>query len=410
MKTSRRRFLQLGVAAGLSFGFAPRLLLRPARAQAARRRALVVIFQRGAVDGLNMVVPFTEARYHDLRPNIAVPEPGAGEGAALDLDGRFGLHPAMAVLQPAFAAGELAVVHACGSPDGSRSHFDAQDYMESGYPGIKSYADGWLNRHLQSSPSGSGAIFRALALGNELPLALYGPAEALAISGLNQLRIGRGRAEELVQAAVAQMYVEREDLLGSAVRGSLEAVDLAGGIDDGPPANGATYPAGALGAQLQDVARVIRSGLGLEVAFLSVGGWDTHSNQGGTAGQLPNLLATLARAMAAFRTDLGSLFEDVCVLTTSEFGRTLGENGSLGTDHGHGTAMLVHGGTVKGGRVYGSWPGLGEDDLFEGRDLAVTTDFRTLFAEVIERHLGNPNIAAVFPGFDYGESTRLGLY
>ena len=369
---------------------------------------MVCIFQRGAVDGLNMVVPHGESRYYSLRNSIALPRPGSN-GGVLDLDGFFGLHPSMSALEPMFDDGELAVVHACGSPDETRSHFDAQDYMETGTPGDKTTEDGWINRHLQTIPPSQPTTLRAVAVTGNVPRALAGPESVYAAASLLNLDLGTGRQGDLARAAIDDMYRGRTDLIGQTVEETLDNYAIFTSLGGYTPANGAAYPNGALGRQLREVAQVLKSNLGVEVAFLEVGGWDTHVNEGSNNGQLANLLRTLGDAMAAFRTDMGNRMDDVCLMTMSEFGRTAAENGSGGTDHGHGTAMLALGGTVRGGKVYGDWPGLGSGDLYQGRDLDVTTDFRTFFGEVIERHLGNGDIDAVFPGFDYGGSTRLGL-
>lgn len=408
----RRRFLKGSAIAAASLGLGPRLLLRAARAAVAPDdRVLVAIFMRGAVDGLSMVVPYAEDRYYAARSTIAIPRPGAGDGAAIDLDGFFGLHPAMASLARAFAAGELAVVHACGSPDPSRSHFDAQDYMETGLPGDRTATDGWLNRHLQTAPEPGASSVRAVALSSRMPRTLSGPAPALATTTLSEVAFGPAGQGALARRAVEHMYASRDDLLGDATRDALASLDVFARLDGAPyqPANGAVYPKSELGTQLLEVARTIKGRVGLEIAFLDVDGWDTHALQGGATGQLAGRLAGLADAIAAFRTDLGDEMERVCLLTMSEFGRTLAENGSGGTDHGRGTAMLLLGGTVAGGRVHGAWPGLSPAQLFEGRDLTVTTDFRTLFAEVLTRHLGNEDVASVFPGFAWEPSQRLGV-
>ncbi len=402
---SRRSFLRNGlVAAGVGFG--PRFFLRPAAAESASVRSLVVLFQRGAVDGLNMVVPYDEQRYYDLRPTIAIPQPGQQNGA-LDLDGRFGLHPAMSPLMPAFDAGELAFVHACGSHDPTRSHFDGQDFMEKGTPGSKNGKDGWLNRHLQSAGP-SESIYRGVALSTRMPLILAGEADALAVGNLSQLSLGTGEVGQLIRDTIEGMYGDRDDLPGAVVRDSLEAVAIAGNLDPAQyvPRNGAVYPDTPAGNQLVQIAQVIRADVGMEVAFTDLNGWDTHSQEVGALGVL---LAELAEATAAFRTDLGEDLADVCLVTLSEFGRTAAENGSGGTDHGHGTAMFALGGTVDGGRIYGDWPGLDAADLYQGRDLPVTTDYRTFLSEVIAGHLGNANISEIFPDFDFGAEPTLGI-
>ncbi len=406
---SRRDLLRRTALGAIGLGLGPSFLLRRASARASSR-VLVAIFQRGAVDGLNMVVPHGDADYYRLRRSIGIPPPGE-QGGAVDLDGFFGLHPSLAPLLGPYEAGELAIVHACGSPDPTRSHFDAQDFMETGSPGDKTTREGWLARHLLATGPAPGARLRAVALAGALPRALAGAPDTYAATTLSELALGRSRQAELAVAALERMYRGRGDLLGETVEETLANFDLfaeLGGRDD-PPRNGASYPPGALGAQLREVARVIRAGIGVEVAYLNTSGWDTHANEGGSTGTLAGLLAELAAALVAFRRDLGDAMADVCVLTMSEFGRTAAENGSRGTDHGHGTAMLVLGGTVSGGRVFGRWPGLASDRLFEGRDLAVTTDFRALFGEIVERHLGNPDVASVFPGFAYGADTRPGV-
>lgn len=407
-KINRRQFLTGSVAAATGLGFGPRFLLRDARAQTIPGRVMVCIFQRGAVDGLNMVVPHGESRYYALRNSIAIARPGSNDGA-IDLDGFFGLHPAMSALEPMFDDGELAVIHACGSPDGTRSHFDAQDFMETGTPGDKTTEDGWINRHLQTIPPAQPTTLRAVAVTGTVPRAMSGSESVYAAASLLNLDLGSGHQGELARAAIEDMYRGRTDLIGTTVEETLDNYEIFTSLGGYTPANGAAYPNGDFGRGLREVAQVVKSNLGVEVAFLEVGGWDTHVNQGGSDGQLSNLLRTLADGLAAFRTDMGNAMDDICVTTMSEFGRTAAENGSAGTDHGRGTAMLALGGTVNGGKVYADWPGLSSGQLYEGRDLEVTTDFRTFFAEVVERHLGNDDIATVFPNFDYGPSTRLGV-
>lgn len=403
-KISRRQVLRQGALAAAALGLAPRLVFRAAAAESGRSTALVCLFMRGGVDGLNMVVPHGDPAYHGLRPGIGLPSPGNGEGEVLDLDGFFGLHPALAPLMPAFEAGELAAVHACGSPSPTRSHFDAQNYMETGAPDRKEVREGWLNRHLQGSGSDEPPPFRALAHGGATPLALAGAAPVLAISSLRSTRIGQQRDRELLTAAVERMYGGLDDRLGEAARSALSAIETAQALKNTP--SPVDYPAGRLAARLRDVATLIRADVGLEIAFLNLGGWDTHDAE---ASRLNLALGGMAEALAAFRAHLDDRLEDVCLVTLSEFGRTAAENGSGGTDHGHATAMLALGGPVAGGRVYADWPGLAEEQLHEGRDLAVTTDFRTLLAEIVHRHLGNADLASVFPDFDYDESTRLGI-
>jgi uncharacterized protein (DUF1501 family) len=360
------------------------------------------VFQRGAVDGLNMVVPHGDPHYYRERARIAVPRPGR-EGGALDLDGHFGLHPALAPLLPLYQAGTLAAVHAVGSPDPTRSHFDAQDYMESGTPGRRATADGWLNRHLAHAAEHRDTPFRGVAIGPQLPLALRGAAPALAIESLQAFGL-RGRPpvrnrlerafEEMYQGAATGLVATSSEEAFEAVR-QLRAADLTGS----GPAHGAQYPRSPFGQAMRQLAQVINADLGLEIGFADLSGWDTHVNQGASDGQLAARLRDLADGLAAFATDLGERMADVVVLTMSEFGRTVAENGNAGTDHGHGTAMLVLGGPTRGGRVLGRWPTLDPAARYEGRDLAVTTDFRSLFGEILAGHLGPTDLQAVFPGY-----------
>lgn len=347
---------------------------------ARRKRVLVTVFQRGAVDGLNMIVPHGEAQYYALRPGIAVPR-----GEVLDLDGFFGLHPSMAALKPVWDAGALAVVTAAGSPDPTRSHFDAQDYMESGTPGVKSTRDGWLNRALPGSPREASPV-RAVAVGTTLPRTLRGANPAIAVADLGSFRV----EDMALEAAYAKA---RDRQMAEAGRETFEAVRLLRSV---PAHGGRPYPNGRLGRGLQQIARLIQADVGLEAAFADMGGWDTHVNE---PAQLANLLREFSEALAAFWRDLGDRAEDVVVVTLSEFGRTARENGNRGADHGHGNAMLLLGGPVKGGKVYGDWPGLAPEQLYEGRDLAVTTDFRDVLAEVVVKHLKTADAAAVFPGY-----------
>src|SRR5881396_1984626 len=384
MSISRRVFVKSGGLALFSFGLDPLFLARAAFASyrplppvtARCRPVLVCLFQRGAVDGLNMIVPHGDPLYYRERPRIAVPERDV-----VDLDGHFGLHPRLAALQPLWHNKSLAAIPAIGSPDSTRSHFDAQDYMESGTPGAKATPDGWLNRYCQHDREHQDTPFRAIAFGPQLPRILAGTAPSLAF-------------EELYAGSAT-------GLLSTSSREAFDAVQMLKRLDPGQyrPANGADYPRGRLGKALLEIAQLIKADIGLQVAFADVTGWDTHVNQGATEGQLAGRLSELGEALAAFTRDVGERMRDVVVLTMSEFGRTVRENGSSGTDHGHATAMLVLGGPVNGGRVLGKWPGLDPAQRFEGRDVAVTTDFRDLFAELLARHLGARDLSAIFPGF-----------
>jgi uncharacterized protein (DUF1501 family) len=400
---TRRVFLKNGSLAMVSLGFAPAFIARTAHAAEARRRVLVGIFQRGAVDGLNMVVPFGERAYYGNRPSIAIPRPNQRDGA-VDLDGFFGLHPRMAPLATMFSRGELAIVHACGSHDDTRSHFDAQDYMESGTPGVKSTRDGWMNRYLHTRAHENASPFRAVALAPQLPRALQGTEPALAIGQLAQFGVRAGQASEAMASSFEEQYAQGADaLLRPTGREAFDAVNLLRTANPAgaAPANGAEYPRSGFGEAMRQLAQLIRADLGLEVAFTELGQWDHHANEGASTGQIANRLDDFARGLAAFSQDLGDRMADVVVVTMSEFGRTLKENGARGTDHGHGNAMLLFGGPVKGGKVYGRWPGLEHEQLWEGRDLAITTDFRDVFAEVVTGHLGAKDVSNIFPGYTY---------
>ena len=403
MKISRRAFIKSGGIAMIGMSTVPAFLRRAiAATPTAGRKRLVVLFQRGAADGLNIVVPFAEPNYYRIRPTIAIPQPRQGaENAALDLDGFFGLHPSLAPLLPLFQKQQLAIVHAAGSPDTTRSHFDAQDYMESGTPGMKATDDGWLNRTLQNSPEANASPFRAVAMGANLPLTLRGEAPAIALPDIKQFRVFA--QSPAVEGGFEALYAQTVD---QALRGTgtetFEAIDMLRKADPSrlQPENGAMYPTGRVGQTMQQVAQLYKADIGLEVTFVDTGGWDNHVNEGGAQGQLSNLLRELGQSMAAFSQDMGDRMEDVVVVTMSEFGRTAHENGNRGTDHGHANCMFVMGGAVKGGKVYGRWPGLGPEQLNEGRDLTLTTDFRSVLGEVISQHLGAQQLNAVFPGFE----------
>jgi uncharacterized protein (DUF1501 family) len=336
-----------------------------------------------------------------MRPTIAIPRQNV-----IDLDGFFGLHPSLSSFQQLWKDGHLAIVHAAGSPDITRSHFDAQDYMESGTPGLKSTEDGWLNRalHVASSDKRHESPFRAVAMGGRLPRILAGTEPAVAIDNLSNFGVGgRNPGAAPIADTFEAMYAQSVDsVLHGTGSETFDAVKMLKSADPEryTPAPGANYPRGQLGQALKQSAQLIKADLGVEVAFADIGGWDTHVNQGNTQGQLAQRLNELSQSVAAFYTDLGSLADSTVLVTMSEFGRTARENGNRGTDHGHANVMFVLGGPVKGGRVYGRWPGLGPDRLYEGRDLALTTDFRRVLGEVVYRHLGNKNLDAVFPSFE----------
>jgi uncharacterized protein (DUF1501 family) len=461
---SRRVFIRTGGLAMVSFGFAPRFVGRALGAtvpSTGGRKVLVCVFQRGAVDGLNMIVPHGDKEYYKARDNIAIERPGRGDDRAIDLDGFFGLHPSLAPLQPWYRDGHLAIVHAVGSPDATRSHFDAQDYMETGAPGVKSTTDGWLNRLLAETAdaelASTQALMRGMAVTQQDPRALSGRQASLTVGDLQQFLGGQGapprraevsdeqmdeanmagndRADQRAQAEAARRQAQaargsrtqrqreslvsgfealygkdEDDLVLAAGTDALDAVSFLKTADPlrYQPTNGARYP-GGLGRQLQQVAQLIKADVGLEIAFADIGGWDTHRQQGAAQGQLANRFTEFGGALAAFAQDLGDRMEDVVVLTMSEFGRTVEQNGSQGTDHGHANACLVLGGAVNGGEVYGQWPGLEREQRYEGRDLAITTDFRDVFGEVADSHLSPKNPDALFPGHPLDRSRYKGL-
>ena len=408
---NRRVFLKSGSIAMASLGmslsapsFLERVVMgREANAAAGRRKVLIAIFQRGAVDGLNMVVPFGESNYYNARPSIAIPKPASGNAeSAIDFDGFFGLHPAMRSFKPLWDSKQLAIIHASGSPDNSRSHFDAQDYMESATPGVKSTADGWLNRYLQAKKDPQGSSFRAVSMTRTMPRVLMGRSPSIAMANLNEFSIRAGKASANVQSGFEEIYAKQnKDVLAKTGRETFDAVNYLKQADPAKykPENGAEYPNGPFGNSLRQIAQLIKANVGLEIAFTDMGQWDTHVNQGNSRGQLANLLSQFSVGIAALYQDLGQRMDDVVILTMSEFGRTVKENGNRGTDHGHANAMFVMGNSVSGGKVYGRWPGLKDDQLFEGRDLALTTDFRDIFAEIAMRHLGAGDLKSVFPGY-----------
>jgi uncharacterized protein (DUF1501 family) len=408
----RRLFLKSSGLALVAGGFLPGVFVRMARAATpASKRVLVAIFQRGAVDGLNVVVPYGEKTYYDARPSIAIPRPGSGEGAALDLDGFFGMHPALSPILPYFKDRSAAFVHAAGSPDATRSHFDAQDFMESGTPGVKATADGFLCRALEAGEKKTSPL-RAVSLTPALPRILAGSAGAVAMSNIAQFGIRAGAATPAVSDSFEAMYAGAvADTLGGTAKESFEAVRIIKAADPAKiaPDNGADYPKSTFGNALKQIAQLIKADVGLEVAFTDVGGWDTHAGEGGAQGQLSNRLRDYGLAIAAFARDLGSRMGDVTLVTMSEFGRTVKENGNRGTDHGHANVMLLLGGGVQGGKVYGRWPGLDASHLYENRDLAVTTDFRDVFAEILSNRMCVKKLDRVFPAYPVEEKRRLRL-
>jgi uncharacterized protein (DUF1501 family) len=409
MSITRRVFLKGGALAIVGTSAIPSFLTRAVYAAETAtagtgKKRLVVLFQRGAADGLNIVVPHGEQAYYNMRPSIAIPRPRAGADSVIDLDGFFGLHPSMTAFKPLWDQKHLAIVHAAGSPDNTRSHFDAQDYMESGTPGVKSTEDGWLNRAIAGVKEPDASPFRAVAMGGALPRTLAGSAPAVAMGDIRSFAVGgRGPGGSAASNTFESMYEQSVDtVLHGTGNETFEAVKMLKSADPEKytPAAGANYPRGRFGDSLRQVAQLVKANLGVEVAFADIGGWDHHVNEGSVQGQIANLTREFSQSIAAFWTDLGDLAESTVIVTMSEFGRTARENGNRGTDHGHANVMFVMGGPVKGGKMYGRWPGLQPEHLYEGRDLAVTTDFRQVLSEAVANHLGNPELAKVFPGFD----------
>lgn len=396
---NRRVFLKSSALAMFGVGAAPHWLARAAEGVESRKKILVAIFQRGAADGLNVVVPYGDPNYYTLRPNIAIPK-----SDVIELDGFFGLHPSLQALKPVFDAKHLAIVEATGSPDPTRSHFDAQDYMESGTPGRKATLDGWLNRAI---PLEKGPIspVRAVSLGTNLSRTLRGPNPAIAVSNLNEFQIRDTQSSNTFEG----MYEGTLDkVLKNTGRETFDAVKILQSVQNQKytPSGDAKYPNGRFGQSMMQIARLIKANVGVEVAFADVGGWDTHVNEVGaraSEGQLARLLTDFGNGLGAFYQDLGDRMQDVVVVTMSEFGRTAKENGNRGTDHGHANCMFVMGGGVQGGKVYGKWPGLEKEQLYEGRDLNITTDFREVLGGLVTRHLGARNLAKVFPNFEAPE-------
>ena len=410
---SRRAFLKAGglslVAMGL--GGSPLFLNRTAQATAApalykRRKVLVTLFQRGAMDGLMAVTPLSDPHLKQHRPRLAMTATRtAGNDALLDLDGQFGLHPALRAFAPYFEEGRLTIVHGVGSPDTTRSHFDAQDYMETGTPGRKGTASGWLNRAV-GLMGHDATPFQSVALTPSLPRSLYGNAPALAISNLNDFDIATPgamssgqRADQSLEALYRQTS---QELLRGTGNETFEAMRVLESVRRQAyhPARGARYPNSPLGTSLRQIAQLIKADIGLEVAFAESSGWDTHVQQGTARGTFARQATDLAQAITAFWTDLDALQDEVTLMTMTEFGRTVAENGSGGTDHGRGSCLFVLGNAVDGGRVHGTVPTLAADNLEDRRDLPVTTDFRAVFAEVAGKHLGIKQDYVLFPDWE----------
>ncbi|MDH5507556.1 MAG: DUF1501 domain-containing protein [Anaerolineae bacterium] len=382
----------------------PRLAFSPAQVEP-RGDTLVVVFLRGAADALNMVVPHGESAYYAARPTIHIPRPDDRRSAAgervIDLDGFFGLHPTLKPLLPSWQEGHLAVVHACGAPDESRSHFKAMELMERGVSDEGGPASGWIGRHLATYNTGNPSPLRAIGLGEMLPRSLYGAVPASALRSIIDFHLsGDTKAAGQMQAALRVFYqgtdaVSRVGQETLAILNTIEALNPAGYRSKSEP----SYPASEFGSGLQQIAMLVKAEVGLEVAAIDVGGWDTHFAQGSSQGLMAGLMSNLAQGLAAFHADLHAHQDRLTVVVMSEFGRRVNENASLGTDHGYGSLMLLMGANILGGQVHTDWPGIQAGQLFGPGDLAVTTDYRDVLAEIISKRLGNQALGEIFPGY-----------
>ncbi len=404
---SRRNFLIRSTAAVAGLAGAPLWLPRVAFAQdfTGDRDILIAIYLRGGCDGLSLCPPHQEQAYYDARPTLAIPRPDSGGAhAALDLDGFFGLPPSMAALMPAYAAGDFLIAHACGSKDESRSHFDAQYFMEIGKPRAPELATGWLGRHLLSVPPFSPeTIIRAISFSPALQQMLVGGPQALPVPDPSDFTLyGDESTADARLTLLQEMYASTSEPLQAAAANTAATVALLDAIDfeNYAPGHGAVYPDSDFGRAMKSTAAMIRADLGAEVFAIDVGGWDTHEDQGAVDGHMAGIMGDLADGLAAIHADLiGPRDRNVSVVIMSEFGRNLVENSSRGTDHGHGNIMLFLGNHIAGGRVLTEWPGLELEQLFEEQDLQVTIDYRDLVAELLQKRLGNSELGLVFPDF-----------
>jgi len=385
----------------------PRLSFAPVNT-APRGDTLVVVFLRGAADVLNMVVPHGEDAYYQLRPSLGIPRPddsGSKKGErTVDLDGFFGLHPNMQSLFDAWQSEQLAIIHACGAPDESRSHFKAMELMERGVDDERGPASGWIGRHLATLNTGNSSPLRAVGMGTRPQRSLSGTVPVSALRSIADFHLG-GDPRALQQMRTALNTVYENDVMG---QDTLSIMDTLATLDPltYTASRNTKYPDTEFGLALKQTAMLIKAEVGLEVSAIDVGGWDTHFAQGSTNGLMPNLMKDLAEGLSAFHADMFDHMQQLTTVTMSEFGRRASENGSLGTDHGHGSMMMVLGGNVNGGKVHGEWPGLGEGQLIGPGDLAVTTDYRDVLSEVLVKRLHNPETDMIFPNY---ESNLLGL-
>ncbi|HQV94937.1 MAG TPA: DUF1501 domain-containing protein [Anaerolineales bacterium] len=409
---SRRDFLKL---AG-SFAVAPALPTWMPRMAFAPQGVeplgdiIVVVFQRGGMDGISAVIPHGDSHYYENRSALAIPEPEDGsDKTGIDLDGFFGLHPSLRPLKDLWDEKTLAIVHAVGSPDPTHSHFDAMDYMERGTPGEKSIPTGWIGRHLQTAPWQNESPFRAIGMGGVMQAALRGPIPVTTLKSISDFHL-QGDVSQLteIRARLESLYNLGSSLDADAVE-TFNAVNILDKIDvnNYTPSGSAAYPETEFGMAMKQVAQIAKAEIGLEVACVDIGGWDTHNQQGQLEGELPTLLDEFSSGLASLYHDLGDRAKRVTIVTMSEFGRRVKENASDGTDHGHGNCMFVLGGGVNGGQVYGQWPGLAPENLFDGIDLNITTDYRDVLGEVVEKRLKNPALSEVFP--TYADWKNLGV-
>ena len=376
----------------------PRIALAPQGAPT-QGDVLVCVFMRGAADGLNLVVPFGDKDYYSARPTLAIAEPKTGKAnAAIDLNGFFGLHPGFAPFKEIYDAGALAVVHAVGSPDPTHSHFDAMDFMERGTPGDKAIPTGWIGRHLQLMASNNQSPFRAIGMGTLLQQSLRGPVTATALQSIADFHLqGDQKKLAVFQDAQASLYAG-DGLLEAQGQLTLQTMRDLGTLASSKytPSGGADYPETAFGKAMANVAQLIKADIGLEVACVDLGGWDMHVNEDA---QMPRLIDELAKSLSAFYADMQEQIKRITLITMTEFGRRVQENSGHGTDHGHGSIMFVMGGGVNGGKVYGEWAGLNKDNLYGPGDLAITTDFRDVLGEMVQKRLLNSDLTVTFPNY-----------
>ena len=415
MNNSRRGFIKSGALAlfAAGIGGVPSFIARAADSNKIvppykKKKILVTIFQRGAMDGLMAVTPFTDEYLKSFRPSLFMtPAQGQAGTPSIDLDGRFGLHPSMKPFEQLFRDKRLGIVHAVGSPNNTRSHFDAQDYMEAGTPFNKGTSSGWLNR--VSGLLGHDAAlspFQSVSITSSLPRSFYGDNPALAINNLQDFAIqlkGNPLAANMASKSFEELYDQTSSsLLNKTGKESFSAIKALQKIDtkNYKPANNAEYPASNLGNSLKQVAQLIKLDVGLEVAFTECGGWDTHVNQGTDNGIFSGNVKDLSNSINAFWTDMSAYQDDVTLMTMTEFGRTVKQNGTGGTDHGRGSCLFILGNDVNGGIVHGNMPILAKENLEDGRDVPVTTDFRSIFSEVADKHLNINNDRTLFPEWD----------